>query len=84
MAEYSREYFLNQLREFWELCGKRSFWEAPVAVRDNAVKALGWVFLRTADADQCLFDAALVNYTRREGLVLAAPNTGTNVPNEGI
>ncbi|KKM06154.1 hypothetical protein LCGC14_1746900 [marine sediment metagenome] len=77
MAEYSREYFLNQLREFWELCGKRSFWEAPVAVRDNAVKALGWVFLRTADADQCLFEAALVNYTRREGLLVAAPNTAT-------
>ncbi len=73
MTDYSREYFLNQLREFWELCGKRSFWEAPVVVRDNAVKALGWVFLRTADADQYLFDAALVNYTRREGLVLAAP-----------
>ncbi len=77
MAEYSREYFLNQLREFWGLCGKRNFWEAPVSVRDNAVKALSWVFLRTAGADQCLFEAALVNYTRREVLLLsAAPTTG--------
>ena len=77
MTEYSRDYFLNQLREFWELCGRKSFWEAPIAVRDNAVRALGYVFLRTADAEQPLFDAALVNYTRRECLVLAAPTSGT-------
>ena len=74
MAEYSREYFLDQLREFWELCGRRSFWEASAAVQNNAVKALGYVFLRTPDADESLFHAALENYTRRVGLVLPAPN----------
>ena len=63
---YTVDYFLEQTAEFIALCGERSFWEAPQKVRDNAVRALGWVFLRCPDADLAMFLAAIENYTRRD------------------
>ena len=69
-TEFSVEYFDQQVREFIDLCGRRSFWEGPETVRDNAVKALGWVYIRADGADAWKFEAAIVNYTKREALCL--------------
>lgn len=68
MTAYSVEYFNQQVCEFIDLCGKRSFWEGAEKVRDNAVKALGYVLLRTEGAEAWRFEAAIVNYARREAL----------------
>ena len=70
-TQYSVEYFNQQVYEFIDLCGKKSFWEGPSTVRENAIKALSWVFLRTKDAEPATFEAALINYTRRESLLLS-------------
>ena len=66
MTEYTVEYFNGQVCEFIELCGERTFWDAAQKVRDNAVTALGWVYLRTKDAEGWRFRVAVENYSRRD------------------
>ncbi len=80
---FSVEYFNQQACEFIDLCGQKSFWEGPSLVRENAVKALGWVFLRTDGASQWTFEAALLNYSRRESLVLCTISVEESAPPQG-
>ncbi len=65
-TKYTVEYFNQQVLEFVELCGRRTFWEAAQQVRDNAVKALGWVYMRTNDAEGWRFRVAIENYSHRD------------------
>ncbi len=67
---YSVDYFNGQVCEFIDLCGTRKFWEAAQRVRDNAVKALGWVYMRTEGAESWRFEVVIINYTCREVLCL--------------
>ena len=70
------EYFNEQVCEFIDLCGRRSFWEADPKIREAAIKALGYVYLRTEEAESWRFQVAIENYTRRDFLAAFITNPG--------
>ena len=68
---FTREYFLEQVRELRERWGYRDFWQDPENA-SRAAKALGYVYLRTdglLDDDAIIFEATIMELSRRAALV---------------
>jgi len=70
---YSREYLREQLVEFHELMGRRSFWAGDP---QKCMDALLWVYVNTpgtTESDSNLVDAAMTGYLHRKAYVDLCP-----------
>lgn len=75
VAEYgSKRYFLDEVCQFMNLLGQRSFWQTP-GRKEAAVKAIGHLFLETEDRDEVAlaFRVAIQECARREALLAFYP-----------
>ena len=74
MENFTEQDFNRELLTFRELMGDKRFWAKPEWKRQIAIKALGVVYANTPPSDRVLshFEAALLEYTKRETLMLRA------------
>ncbi len=77
MAEYTVDYFHEQVCEFREACGSKLFWQKPAEIRALACKAIGFVFMATERKDEsenerlaAVYQSAMQNYLRREFMLI--------------
>ena len=69
----TREYFLAEIRGFFDLCGTAKFWALSLEQQQGAVDGLSYVYLNTEhgenlEGDAKMFEMALDNYSRRATL----------------
>ncbi len=70
----TREYFLSEVRAFFELCGTVEFWALSLKQQQGAADGLAYVYFNSEhgehlESDAKMFEMALCNYSRRAILV---------------
>jgi hypothetical protein len=71
METYTEEYFKEEVRRYFEMCGDKKFWALPEEQRKKAFDGIGHIYLfldENADIESCvsLLDATSANYEYRK------------------